>query len=881
MYTLKEYYEFLEQKIDLVEWSGFDVDPARLHPDDFPHQKDTIIHACKMGRLLIAKRFGLGKTTDQCEIGRMVHEHTGKSFLVICPLGAKYMFQEEDGPRLGMNFEYVRNDEEVWSAKTPYLVTNYERVRDGGIDPRNHDFGGVSLDEGDVIRNLDTKTFHVFMDAFKDVPYKFIATATPDPNTYRELIYFAHWLGVMDYGQALNKFFQRNPNKAGDLQLHPQHEEKFWLWVASWAVFLYEPADLGYSNEGYEMPEIKFHWHRLPVDHTRSWEQTDSKGQHRLFLDAAAGVSEMASERRETMSDRIDKMVEIVTNDEPDKNWLLWHFLEDERRAIEQAIPEVVSVYGRQSVEDKEDRITRFGRGEFRFLATKPEIAGSGPNFQHHCADAIFVGPSYKFKDVLQAIHRIYRYMQKKTVNIHFIYAESEQKIVDNFLEKFDRYNQQQETMRVIVKEYGLSHNALTGRLKRSMTEKRRQVKGDFFTAINNDSVIEMFELADNSMDMWLTSIPFGNHYEFTELYNDFGHNTTDEDFWKQMDFLIPQAFRTLKPGRVFPVHVKDRILYGHQTKSGFMEVEEFSDDCVKAFRKHGFLYEGRRTIVTDVVRENNSTYRLGWSEMCKDATKMGSGLPEYVLLFRKPPTDRTNAYADEKVIKDKNSRFIYICTECGYELTEQDEGLEITTSGDKFLGENEARALCPQCEQEAIFSVGHTATFSLARWQIDAHAFWRSSGNRSLTPDEIYDYEDHVARLEEKEKNGNLPKTFFYEPPVSTSAYVWDDVNFMMCLNAKQRQKRRQNHICPFPYDIVERLIRLYSNPGDLIGDMFAGLFTVPMKAVELGRRAWGGELNEEYFDVGVQYTQAAEIQAKSPTLFDLAKFEEVEQVK
>jgi hypothetical protein len=281
------------------------------------------------------------------------------------------------------------------------------------------------------------------------------------------------------------------------------------------------------------------------------------------------------------------------------------------------------------------------------------------------------------------------------------------------------------------------------------------------------------------------------------------------------MDYLIPELLRVLKPGRLAAIHVKDRILYGHQTKSGFMEVSPFSDECVMAFRKHGWLYEGRRTIVTDVVRENSSTYRLGWTEMTKDASKMGSGLPEYLLLFRKPPTTSENARADEPVTHNK-------------------------------------------------------VEYSRARWQVDAHSFWRSNGNTPLLPEELYDYQAHVAELEKMEKAGSLPASFFEKPPVSHSDQVWDDVIYMRTLNSNQSQHRREMHICPLPFDIVERTIKLYSNEGDLVLDPFSGLFTVPYLAIKYGRLAYGIELNAEYYQAGVRYCQDMEQQVMMPTLFD-----------
>lgn len=815
MTKLEQYYQFLENKVEVVDRDGFVVNATDLHPSLFPHQRDMVTWAIRLGRGLIAASFGLGKTVVQIEIARLIHQRTGGKFLIVCPLGVKHQFSEEDGPRLGINFQYVRTDEEIAAADTPYLITNYERVRDGDIDPHKHDITGCSLDEGSVLRSLGSKTYQVFLDAFADVRYRYVCTATPSPNRFKELIYYANFLGIMDTGQALTRFFQRNPEKAGDLRLHPQHEQKFWLWVASWALFLYRPSDLGHDDTGYDLPKMNVHWHRIKVDQRRAWEQTDNRGQHRLFLDAAGGVSEASAEKRATMDDRVIKMVDIINQDDPKKHWLLWHHLEDERRATELAVPEVVSVFGSQELEVREERIMGFVRGKFRILASKPELAGSGCNFQYHCADAIFLGVDYKFQDFIQAIHRIMRFQQTKPVNIHIIYAESEDQVVEILKRKWAQHDLLTAKMQEIVKQYGLIHEALKGDLKRSIGYDRAEVKGQRFTAVNNDCTVETLSLPDNHFDLIHTSIPFGNHYSYTTSYEDFGHNPSDNEFWRQMDFLIPELLRVLKPGRVAAIHVKDRILYGHQTPTGFMEVSPFSDECVFAFKKHGWLYEGRRTIVTDVVRENNSTYRLGWTEMTKDATKMGSGLPEYLLLFRKPPTSSEDQRADEPVTKSKTD-------------------------------------------------------YTRARWQIDAHSFWQSNGNRHLLPEEIYDYKAHVARLEEKEANGNLPSTFFLEPPVSRTDWVWDDIVYMRTLNSQQSQRQQQNHICPLPFDIVERVIRLYSNEGDLILDPFAGLFTVVVKAVEMGRRGYGVELSPRYFDEGLRYCQDAEIKATSPTLFD-----------
>lgn len=847
--TTADYLKFLTSKVKVAKTGSnlFEGVPT-LQPSAKPHQRDIITCALRRERMLIACRFGLGKTHIQAELARLIHEQTGQPFLTVVPLGAKHQFQEEDGPRLGLDYQYVRTDAEVRAATSPYLITNYERVRDGSIDPRLHNFAGISLDEGSVLRSLGAKTPDIFRTVFADVPYKYVCTATPSPNNYREIIYYADWLGIQDRGKTLTEFFQRNPDKAGDLTLMPHREREFWLWVATWAIFLYAPSDLGYSDEGYDLPPLKVTWHRVEANYEQAWEYMDNRGQHRLIADVTASMPMQAREKRESIPARLAKTMEIMAT-APDDHWIIWHDLEAERKALEKAMPEATTVYGSQSLEEREERIIGFTRGEFRVLATKPRIAGSGCNFQRHCHHAIYMGVTTKFQDFIQSVHRLQRYQQLHPVEIHIVYAETEEPVVNILKQKWAQHEELTIKMQNIIKEYGLSRTAIELDLARTLGITRYEVRGNRFKAINNDCVLELMAMESNSIGLLHTSIPFGNHYEYTTNLEDFGHNEDDGKFWEQMDFLIPELLRVLKPGRVAAIHVKDRVLYGHQTQSGIMEISPFSDECVMAFRKHGFLYEGRRTIVTDVVRENNSSNRLGWTEMTKDASKMGCGLHEYELVFRKAPTTTKNARADEPVTKSKTD-------------------------------------------------------YTRARWQIDAHALWRSNGNRHLTPKEMaqltpqdaaaiyeaeqlntpYDHERHVAICEEMDKKGYLPSSWMLLPPKVTQGaegMVWDDIFYMNTLNSQQSRKRQESHICPLPLDIVERTIRLYSNPGDTVLDPFAGLHTVPYMAIKLEREAIGIELNPIYYKFGVRYCQDMEIKAMTPTLFDLLEAEEETEVE
>ena len=856
--TVERYYDWIARsKIELIHEDGFTVDRDSLPdtltaPNGSEHQKDMVVWAAARGRGLIAASFGLGKTRVQIQLLKEVAaRHPGKQVMVIAPLGVRHQFTAEDGPAMGVGFQYVRTDDEARAAGQ-FLITNYERPRDGDISAgyiRDH-IVAVSLDEGNVLRSLGSITQQTFLDIFQPVKYRWAATATPDPNHYRELIYYADFFGIADHGQILTRWFKRDSQHAGNLTIHPHHERDFWLWVASWALFLRKPSDLGYSDEGYELPPLNVVWHRVPSDHTKAWEETDSWGQRYLFRDSAASITQATREKRDTIAARVDMARQIVEEGGPATHWIVWHHLEAERHAVRKAIPEAVDVYGSQSLEEREDRILDFSHGRFRILATKPVIAGSGCNFQHYCHDAIYLGVRYQFDEFIQSVHRLHRFLQNQQVNIHIIHTDAEDAVVQTMKRKWRQHEAQVEKMTSIVQEFGLTTEAMTMTLKRSLGIQRAEQAGQFYKLVNNDCVVELDGMETDSIDMILTSIPFSKHYEYTAQREDFGYNGSNELFFKQMEFLVPNLLRVLRPGRIAAIHVKDLIEYGHLTGLGFPTLYEFSDDTVRAFKAGGFAFVGRITITTDVVRENNTTYRLGWSENAKDGTKMGVGVPEYLLLFRKPPTDNSRSYADTPVVKPKED-------------------------------------------------------YTRQQWQIDAHAYWRSDGNRLAEPHEIaaldpqsmlgyetgtiyrwyqefsrntvYSYPEHVAMGEPLEAAGRLPATFglfLPQAPEFAADHVWTDVIPMRTLNSEQAWRKIEAHVCPLPFDIVDRAIVRYSNPDDLILDPFSGLGTTAYRAVALGRRGVGVELSPEYFGYSCRYLAEAELDRLAPTLFDLAAF-------
>ena len=829
MTTLDDYRTFIEGKIAFDSRQGFDVADADIHPILKPHQRDIVRWACAGGRRAIFAAFGLGKSVIQLEILRLALAHVGPGgrALIVCPLGVRQEFAR-DAAMLGQSVKFVRHDHEVGGAGI--YVTNYESVRDGRLDPNQ--FEAVSLDEASVLRSFGSKTYQTFLSLFDLVQHRYVATATPSPNRYKELIHYAGFLGVMDTGQALTRFFQRDSTQANNLTLYPHKEREFWLWLNTWAVFLQRPSDLGYDDTGYSLPELDVRFHEVQVDHSDAPPERD--GQHVLLRDAAMGVTAAAREKRATLDVRVAKAAELVNGS--DDHFIVWHDLEDERRAINAAIPDAVDVFGAQDLELREQRVIDFSDGKFRVLATKPQLSGSGCNFQRHCHRAVFVGVGFKFNDFIQAVHRIHRFLQTEQVRIDIIHAESEREIVATLMTKWRQHQQLTERMSDVLREFGLDEHAIQDALARSIGVDRVEASGPDWTVANNDCVAETSEHMDSdSVGLVVTSIPFSNHYEYTPAYEDFGHTDDNDHFWSQMDHLTPQLLRVLQPGRIYACHVKDRILFGNATGKGVPTVSPFHAEAIMHTAGHGFDYLGMITVVTDVVRENNQTYRLGWTEQCKDGSKMGVGSPEYILLFRKPQTDRTKGYADVPVVKDKEQ-------------------------------------------------------YSRARWQMDADAFWRSGGNRLMRPDEwaalpmdeiarlftqrsltqVYDHEGTVTLGEALDADGRLPSTFKALALASHHPDVWHDVNRMLTLNTEQSRRAQAMHVCPLQFDIVDRLIGRYSNPGDLVFDPFGGLFTVPLRAVKAGRRGRGVELNAGYFADGVDYLRRQDAEASVPSLFD-----------
>lgn len=347
---------------------------------------------------------------------------------------------------------------------------------------------------------------------------------------------------------------------------------------------------------------------------------------------------------------------------------------------------------------------------------------------------------------------------------------------------------------------------------------------GDRYALYHGDSVLALPGLPDNSVGLSVTSIPFSDQYAYSPSINDFGNCDSNDDFFAQMAYLIPQVLRVTIPGRFAIVHVKDRIIYGSRN-GGHRKIQRFSDDTADCYEAHGFDFYGRITVATDPVRENAQTSNLPYSGLKEDASRYGVGMSEYLLLFRKPHT--------------------------------------ITPEGGQW---SDAR----------IDSINDD-TYGLPRWQLDANSFWRSDGKRQLLPWEQdgYDYRAHIAYLEDLDQKMLLGRAHGQQLPVD-SPWVWWDISRIAVLNGRvAKESEDEKHIAPLQLDLIERCITRWSNPDDVVLDYFSGIGSVAFQALKLGRRGIGVELKRSYFELSCRFLAQLELELAQPQMFDMAELE------
>lgn len=412
---MNAYDEFLARKRVNDPETGI-TENVTLRPIMKPHQVDITRWALRRGRAAVFAGTGLGKTLIELSWAEKVAEYTGKPVLIFAPLAVAEQHISE-AMKFGIKAQLVAYDPSQGIG-----VTNYQKMEHFDIGS----FGGAVLDESSILKNTDGKYRTKLIEECAKVPFRLAATATPAPNDFMELGNHAEFLGVMSYTDMLATFFTHDGGDTQKWRLKGHAENEFWKWMASWAVMLRKPSDLGYDNAGYDLPPLHYHQHTVGVEYAPSMDTG------LLFPMEARTLQERIAARRDSVEERVSLAASITPSDRP---FVWWCQLNSEAEQLAKSLPGSVNLTGSDSDDEKRRKLVGFSKGEIRVLVSKASIAGFGMNWQH-CADTGFVGLNDSFEQVYQAVRRFWRFGQTKPVNVHFIASEMEGATVANLKRK-------------------------------------------------------------------------------------------------------------------------------------------------------------------------------------------------------------------------------------------------------------------------------------------------------------------------------------------------------------------------------------------------------------------------------------------------------------
>lgn len=595
-----EYSKFLETKRKTFLESGFEVNESDLNKNLFEFQKFTVKTALSKGRFAIFADCGLGKTLMQLSWAEMVYRHTNKPVLILSPLAVVQQTIDE-ADKFGIN-------------PIAFDITNFDQLKN--IENINQ-YSGVVLDESSILKGRDGKLSNLIIQTFKNTPYKLCCTATPSPNDHMELGQHSEFLGAMSYLEMLAMFFVHDGGETSKWRLRKHAEDPFWKYVCQWSIAIDHPRTLGFEMEGYELPEVEYIEHIIPVENL-----TDN-----LFGSVAVSATDLHKDLARSFDGRCQKVVELIGNAE--KQWIVWGLKNNETDSIAKLLPDAVNVQGSDSPEFKAKHLNGFAKNDFKILVTKTSIASFGMNYQN-CDEMIFMAYDFKFEAFYQAVRRCLRFFNKsKKVRVHILTPESQQNVRETILIK-----ERQHISRITeMAKYSAQTNYKKAKSKFMISNK--EIKTENYHLINGDCVQETKKLPDNCADIVVFSPPFAELYVYSDKEEDMGNVSDYKQFEQHFKFLIPELKRTLKPGRICAIHCMDLPI--QKGKEGYIGLRDFSGMITEWFQEQGFIYHSRVTVWKNPVVEMQRTKALGLlhKTIKKDAVMSRVGIPDYILFFR------------------------------------------------------------------------------------------------------------------------------------------------------------------------------------------------------------------------------------------------------
>jgi len=600
-----DYESFLRGKIRRHTKSGFDVADDTLNGMLKDFQKHIVKRAILSGRHALFTDTGTGKTFMQLEWGRIVAKSQNGPVLLLAPLAVT-------GQTIDEANKWGIVAEEWSTAKQNVIhVANYEQL--DNIDCSK--YVGVILDESSILKNFEGATRNRIIDTFQHTPYKLACTATPAPNDYMELGNHCEFLNVMSRAQMLAMYFVHDGGDTAKWRVKRHAVKGFWAWVNSWATMMMKPSDLGFSDEGYDLPPLTIKEHIV---------STAKRDNGRLFNDDAVSATTFNHELRETAKERIELAAEIANS--TDDQVIVWVKHNAESDMACRLIRGAVSVSGSEEPEVKKRKLLGFGKKDFRVLVTKLKIASQGMNYQS-CHIEVVASPDFSFEGLYQGIRRCYRYGQESAVTIHIISADTMGNIMKALNQKETEFKAMQKEMRVA--------GAFSGSSILNQSECAEVIDSDDYKIMRGDCVKMIENVPDASVGFSVFSPPFADLYTYSDHIEDMGNSLNYDEFVRHFWYLVKELKRVIIPGRNIAVHCMDLPI--QKGKEGYIGLRDFSGTILKAFTEAGFIYHCRVTIWKNPVTEMQRTKALGLlhKQLKKDSTMSRVGSADYLLVFR------------------------------------------------------------------------------------------------------------------------------------------------------------------------------------------------------------------------------------------------------
>lgn len=615
-----EYSSFIESKAIRAIPTGL-LQHGNLPPILFPFQSDIVRWALKRGRAAIFADCGMGKTAMQLSWAQQI---PGK-VLILAPLAVAQQTVREGG-KFGIDLTYSRG-----TCDARITISNYEML--DHFDPS--DYAGIVLDESSILKSYDGKFRSQIIERFKETPFKLACTATPAPNDHMELGNHAEFLGVLSRTEMLSTFFVHDGGDTSKWRIKGHAENDFWRWVASWAVMIRKPSDLGYEDGNFILPELVVHPHIVEAQHA-------PEGQ--LFALEASTLQERQQARKITTPERVAKVAEIVAT-KPLEPWLIWCNLNTESQAAADSIPGAIEITGSDSIEEKESRMLGFSEGIHQIIVTKPSIAGFGMNWQH-CPNVIFLGLSDSYEQFYQAIRRCWRFGQTKRVDCHVVTSDLEGAVVQNIQRKEQDAARMAEGM--VSHMHELNEQEIRGTVRTGTDYKTNHASGDGWDFHLGDCVEVVGKIPSDSIGYSIFSPPFASLYTYSASDRDMGNCRDADAFYKHFRYLTGELYRVMMPGRNLSFHCMN-LPYSKE-RDGFIGIRDFRGELIRMFQDEGFIFHSEVCIWKDPVTAMQRTKAIGLlhKQIKKDSTISRQGIPDYLVTMRKPganpePVTHTN----------------------------------------------------------------------------------------------------------------------------------------------------------------------------------------------------------------------------------------------